>query len=62
MLFCKVFPVRNGKRGGRGGRGEDAWSIKYDKSIELWSIKCDKSIELFVHIKIRIIINSNASK
>ena len=39
------------KRGGRGGRREDAWSIKYDNNIEL-----------FVHIKIRIIINSNAFK
>ena len=28
------------KRGGRGGQGEDAWSIKYDN----------------VHIKLRIII------
>ena len=34
------------KRGGRGGRGEDAWSIKYDN----------------VHIQLRMIINSNASK
>ena len=45
FLYCCLGMVRK-KRGGRGGRGEDAWSINYDN----------------VHIQLRIIINSNAFK
>ena len=45
FLYCCLGMVRE-KRGGRGGQGEDAWSIKYDN----------------VHIQLRIIINSNAFK
>ena len=45
---CFLKIVRE-KRSGRGGRREDAWSVKYE-SIELW---CSQQA---------IIINSNASK
>ena len=48
FFYCFLEIVRE-KRGGRGGRGEDAWSVKYE-SIELW---CSQQA---------IIINSNASK
>ena len=49
-FFLIVFlEIVREKRGGRGGRGEDAWSVKYE-SIELW---CSQQA---------IIINSNASK
>ena len=50
LLFFFFFrEIVREKRGGRGGRGEDAWSVKYE-SIELW---CSQQA---------IIINSNASK
>ena len=34
FFYCFLEIVRE-KRGGRGGQGEDAWSVKYE-SIELW--------------------------
>ena len=49
LLFLFILLFRNSKREERwGGRGEDAWSVKYDNNTEL-----------FVHIKLRIIKNSS---
>ena len=30
LLFCIVLEMVREKRGGKGGQGEDAWSVKYE--------------------------------